>query len=72
MSVSQTTGTKDVTDVAAGSTLEERMPALIDDVLGRLSDVGVRNILDLARAMVEARLAAPEAAHLAARSVDQN
>jgi len=72
MSVSQTTGTRDVTNVAASSSLEERMPALIDDVLGRLSDVGVRNLLDLARAMVEARLAAPEAAHLTTRGVDQN
>lgn len=72
MSVSQTSETREVTDSPAASQLEERMPAMIDDVLGRLSEVGVRSILDLARAMVEARLAAPEGAHLAARSVDQN
>ena len=46
------------------ATLEERLPDLMDEVLARLSKVGVERILELAGAMVEARLNEPSSAHL--------
>lgn len=56
----------------ASTTLEERVPELLDDVLGRLSAVGVRRIMALAGAMVEARIEAPATAHLAPTESEQN
>ena len=57
---------------SASTTLEERVPELLDDVLGRLSAVGVQRILALAGAMVEARIEAPATAHLSPTESEQN
>ena len=55
-----------------GATLEQRLPELLDDVLGRLSEVGVERILELARRMVEARFEQSPVAHLAPGQTQRN
>ena len=52
--------------------LETRMPDILDDVLGQLSQVGVERILKLAGEMTAARLAAPPDGHLALRQGERN
>jgi hypothetical protein len=46
--------------------LESRMPPILDEVLARLSHVGVEQLLKLAAEMTAARLEASPQAHLAA------
>lgn len=58
-----TSATKTV-DSGSQATLEDRLPGMLDDVLGRLSQVGVERILRLAAEMVEARLTASATAHV--------
>jgi len=52
--------------------LEDRLPEILDQVLGRLSEVGVQGILKLAEAMVEARGAASPTAHLVPSAAERN
>jgi hypothetical protein len=52
--------------------LDEHLPEILDDVLGRLSQVGVERLLALAAEMVEARVDAPPTAHLAPGAGQQN
>lgn len=54
------------------TTLETRLPDILDDVLGQLSQVGVDRILQLAGEMVEARLAQSPTAHVSPRPADRN
>ncbi len=54
------------------ATLDDRLPEILDEVLGQLSQVGVDRILQLAGEMVRARMAEPPTAHLAPRSGEQN
>ncbi len=48
----------------ASDTLQDRLPELMDQALGRLREVGIDRILMLAEAMVQERLQEPAEAHL--------
>lgn len=60
------------TEAGGDTTLEDRLPELLDDVLGRLSDVGVARLVELAREATAARMDRPAAAHLAAGAGEEN
>ena len=70
--VGRTSQTERTCDTATEAAIEDRLPEMLDDVLGRLSEVGVHGLLKLAEAMVEARRAASPTAHLAPASVERN
>ena len=52
--------------------LESRVPDLLDEVLARLSQVGVEQLLKLAGEMTAARLQAPSDAHLVGGPAEKN
>ena len=53
-------------------TLEQQLPELLDEVLGRLSQVAVDRILELAGELAEARAAEPATAHLVPTPNERN
>jgi len=64
--------TSDTTIREDPAALETRLPDILDEVLGQLSQVGVERILKLAGEMTAARLAQPPDAHLALRQGERN
>lgn len=53
-------------------TTEDRMNEILDDVLGRFSEVGIQRLLELAGHMVEARIADGPNAHVEVGQGERN
>lgn len=51
-------------ETSAADSLQQCLPGMIDQALGRLNEIGVQRLIKLAEAMVQERVKQPADAHL--------